>query len=505
MLLNANKLSRNGGRDDTDPARHRGHHRAQAEPRARSGRASEILKDLIEALPGAVYTTDAAGLITSYNPAAAEIWGRQPELGQGAILRVMAYAKTGRNADAARRMPDGHRPEGGAADTRRRGSGGASRMAFSCLCSSIRRRCFDASGKLTGAVNMLVDITERKRAEALAERLAAIVESSDDAIVSKDLDGIIKSWNLGAERLFGYAAKEIIGKSIMTLVPPGRHDEERDILDRIRRDEHIQHYETVRQRKDGSQVWVSLTISPLRNANGVVVGASKIARDMTERRRADAHRKILIGELNHRVKNTLAVVQSIASQTLGHASTMEEARAAFGARLINLANAHDVLTRESWAGASLREIVGDAVKPYSGDGSRFEVDGPNVQLSPSAALAISMALHELSTNAAKYGALSAEKGHVRVLWSIDVEEENRRLILRWEESGGPEVIPPKQKGFGSRLIERALASELGGEVRVQYEPAGLVCTINAPMPFGQGVLGGQGEPAESEANSSRRG
>ncbi|WP_188130581.1 PAS domain S-box protein [Neomesorhizobium albiziae] len=503
MLLNANKLSRNGGRDDMvllsieDITERR-----KSESAIRHSEQS--LKDLIEALPGAVYTTDAAGMITSYNPAAVEIWGREPVLGKeqfcgswrmrkpdGTLMRhdecPMAIAlkekRPIRGAEAVVERPDGD--------------------LVPLLVYPTPR--FDALGSLIGAVNMLVDITERKRAEALAERLAAIVETSDDAILSKDLRGTVTSWNNGAERLFGYTAEEIVGKSIMTLVPQDRHDEEAGILNRIRQGEHIEHYETIRLCKDGIPVWVSLTISPLRNGEGRVIGASTIARDMTERRRADEHRKILIDELNHRVKNTLAVVQSIASQTLGRASTMEEARAAFGARLINLANAHDVLTRESWVGASLREIVSDTIKPHAGGENRFDVDGPNVQLSPTAALAMSMALHELSTNAAKYGALSAESGHVGVVWSIDEEGEDRRLVLRWEESGGPEVIPPERKGFGSRLIERALASELDGEVRVQYEPSGLVCTINAPMPVGQDVLGGQGETGKREADSSRRG
>ncbi|UDL89338.1 PAS domain S-box protein [Mesorhizobium sp. PAMC28654] len=146
------------------------------------------------------------------------------------------------------------------------------------------------------------DITARKRAEAAGEQLAAIVGSSDDAIISKNTDGIIASWNKAAERLFGYTADEIIGKSIMLLIPTDRHEEEVDILESIRRDEHIDHFETIRLRKDGSHVWVSLSVSPLKDAEGKIIGASKIARDMTERRRADEHRKIMVGELNHRVK-----------------------------------------------------------------------------------------------------------------------------------------------------------------------------------------------------------
>ena len=307
----------------------------------------------------------------------------------------------------------------------------------------------DLSGRITGAVNMLVDITERKRAEAIAERLASIVEFSDDAIISKDLDGVITSWNVGAERMFGYAPDEIVGKSIMTLIPSDRSAEEADILARIRRGEPIQHYETVRQRKDGSQVWVSLSISPLRDARGNIFGVSKIARDMTERRRADEHRKVLVDELNHRVKNTLAVIQSIASQTLGQAATVAEARDAFGLRLISLARTHDILTRANWAGANWQRLSPtrssrmQAIKADSG--SRGRTFG-----SPRAP--------------ACYRHGPARIGH------------QRRKIRRAVHGGAP-----TKKGFGSVMIERVLSAELIGQVRVAYELSGLVCMIDAPL------------------------
>ncbi|APO68521.1 protein-glutamate methyltransferase CheR-type protein [Rhizobium gallicum] len=468
-------------------------------------RASEQgLKDLMEALPGAVYTTDAEGRITSYNPAAAELWGRNPELGTDEwcgswrMYRTDGTPLPHDECPMAMALKEKRTIQGAEAVAER--SDGV-RVPFLAYPTPLR----DASGKVTGAVNMLVDITERKRAEALAERLAAVVESSDDAIVSITPDGTITSWNGGAERLFGYEFDEITGKSIMTLVPPDRHDEEMDILDRIRRGEHIQHYETRRRCKDGSLVWVSLTISPLCDAGGKIIGASKIARDMTERRRADEHRKTLMDELNHRVKNTMAVIQSIASQTLGQASTLEEARAAFGSRLINLATAHDVLTRESWQSANLIDIVSDTVKPLAGGKDRFRIEGPVIRLSPSAALAVAMALHELGTNAAKYGALSNENGQVVIAWKIEGRDTGRRLILHWQERGGPTVAKPERKGFGSRLIERALAAELGGEVRVDYEFSGLECTIIAPLPAGQELLGGQGDRTAGEASSDRRG
>jgi two-component system, chemotaxis family, CheB/CheR fusion protein len=206
--------------------------------------------------------------------------------------------------------------------------------------------------------------------------------------------------------------------------------------------------------------------------------------DITERRRFEEHREILVGELNHRIKNVMATVQAIASQTLNSASSMEEARATFGSRLVALGKSHDLLTRENWAGADLRDIVSDTVKPHSAGSNRFRIDGPHLWLVPSAALSIAMALHELVTNAAKYGALTSEEGQVTIAWQLVGDGKDRRLSLQWTESGGPPVIPPTRKGFGSSLVQRVLAAELGGKVDVVYETSGVVCTIDAPMPDG---------------------
>ena len=220
---------------------------------------------------------------------------------------------------------------------------------------------YDASGTLIGAVNMLIDITDRKRADIHAQRLASIVESSDDAIVSKDLNGIITSWNGGAERLFGYKPHEVIGKPITILIPADRIDEEPEIIERVRRGERVDHYDTVRRRKDGSLIDISLTVSPLKDADGRIVGASKIARDITERKRAQEQQKLLVKEMKHRIKNSLATVQAIATQTLNQHA---EERDAFIARLHALGSAHDLLTSETWQAASLQAIVNQALKPF---------------------------------------------------------------------------------------------------------------------------------------------
>jgi PAS domain S-box-containing protein len=317
---------------------------------------------------------------------------------------------------------------------------------------------------------------DRRQTEEARQKLISIIENSDDAIISKDLNGIMVSWNKGAERLYGDTPDEIIGKSVLLLIPPELQYEEPDILDRLRRGERIEHYETVRQRKDGQRIHISLTVSPVKNAEGKVVGASKIARDITERKRADEQRNLLINELNHRVKNTLATVQSLAMQTLRSTERSADARALFDSRLSALSRAHDLLTAENWEGAYLREVVDRAVAAFR-TSDRITTSGPVARLSPKAALSLSIALHELATNATKYGALSGPSGRVEISWSLD----NGAFMLNWREVDGPPVAPPSRTGFGTRLIERSLAHDLGGEARIEYLREGVQAFIRAPL------------------------
>jgi|GEM_PF-1197640 len=213
--------------------------------------------------------------------------------------------------------------------------------------------------------------------------------------------------------------------------------------------------------------------------------AVQIARQLgfsIERKRQERQQTILVNELNHRVKNTLATVQSITSQTLRNSETTEQAEKQITGRLVILAKAHDILTQRSWEGAPLRQLIEQAVAPHCVPGlDRFTIEGPDVWMSPKNALAVAMALHELCTNAAKYGALSNDTGCVRVAWTISNERGQPELQLRWSEAGGPPVTPPSRRGFGSRLIERGLSQELGGEVRIVFAPKGVICTIYAPL------------------------
>jgi PAS domain S-box-containing protein len=311
-----------------------------------------------------------------------------------------------------------------------------------------------------------------------AQRLAAIVESSADAILSVDLDGIIATWNRGAEKLLGFTADEVIGKSVTMLIPADRQGEEPEILERIRRGERVQDYLTERLRKDGSPVAVSLSVSPITDANGTIIGASKIGRDITERKRAEANRELLLQESQHRIKNTIATVQAIASQTLRH--TPPEEQKAFVARLHALGQAHDLLTSEHWDRAPLGAVVGRALGPFQAQGrKRIAAKGPNIWLPANRSLALTLALHELATNAAKYGALSNGTGRVSVSWYLIDKGEGRKVKLSWRETGGPPVSVPERKGFGSLLIEQSFAGE--GQTVFEYKPKGLRCSMEVAL------------------------
>jgi len=499
-------------------------------------------------------------------------------------------------------------------------------------------------------------------AEMASRHLAAIVESSEDAIISKDLNGIIQTWNAAAERMFGYTSPEIVGRPVLTLIPPDRHHEEDVILNRLRHGERIQHFETVRRAKDGRLLDISLTISPVKDATGKIIGASKIARDITaekrarrqleilyrasteiyrdlklervvqtvtelateasgarfgaffynvtgkdgeptllyslsgalrevfeklglprhttlfastfegkaiirsgdirkdpryglngphfglppghlpvasylavpvlsadgqvhggillghdlpdmfgaeaqslvaaiasqaavamdnarlhraaeieieHRKKAEQTKELLLNEIKHRVKNTLGTVQAMAAQTFREAPASE--RQAFGARIQALAEAHDGLTQRSWHSSLMTDTAERAMRPFmDGREKRIVLAGPAVELTPNTALLVSMLLHELGTNAVKYGALSNLSGSVKLSWRIEHSNGQAILGLDWNEAGGPPVRPPTRQGFGSRLIERALHGE-NGAAEMHFEPEGLRCSLTIPL------------------------
>jgi PAS domain S-box-containing protein len=320
-----------------------------------------------------------------------------------------------------------------------------------------------------------------------AQHYAAIIESSEDAILSKDLDGVITSWNHSAERLFGYAPEEVVRRPVTILIPGDRENEEPMILERIRRGERIEHYETVRRRKDGTLVDISLTVSPIRDPAGKIIGASKIARDITERRRAHERRQLLLGEMNHRIKNLFALAISVVSLSARSATTVEELTASSRERLLALARAHDLtLSRDSINAphvempTTLHSLIQAIVAPYESirdaDAKRFEIVGPDIAISGAAVSSLALLLNEFSTNSAKYGALSSPEGQIR----IDCAEEGAAFVLTWTERNGPAITSPEEsEGFGS-ILTRAAAAQLGGEMSKTWKPEGLVIRLSAP-------------------------
>jgi PAS domain S-box-containing protein len=333
----------------------------------------------------------------------------------------------------------------------------------------------DPSGAIAAYGTVTRDLTVSKAAEQRLRYMASIVESSDDAIVSKDLNGRITSWNKGAERIFGYAADEAVGRSITMVIPADRQNEEVDILARLRRGERVDHFETVRRCKDGSLIVVSLTISPVKDEEGEIVGASKIARDITEQKRSQEQIAALAREAEHRSKNLIASVRAILY--LSRSETAEGLKKALEGRFRALENVNSLFVEARWIGAELSAIAAQELAPYSaGNHSRIRIDGPPVSLEPNAAQALAITLHELATNAAKYGCLSQATGHLNLTW----HRTDGRLAIRWMETDGPTVQKPTHRGFGTRVIEQMIA-QVSGEAEFDWRPEGLICEITIPI------------------------
>ena len=286
------------------------------------------------------------------------------------------------------------------------------------------------------------------------------------------------SWNSGAERLFGYSADEMIGKSVTILIPAERQDEEPQILGRIRRGERIDHYETIRLRKDGSLVDISLSVSPVKDATGKVIGASKVARDITERKQAQARQDMLTRELHHRTKNLFAVVQSVVSRSFTGKQTVKDAETAVKNRLRSLAQTHALLIEKDWSGADLAAVVRTEMSPYP---DRVTIDGPTLMLSSQAAQNFALAVHELATNAAKYGALSDQAGWVHISWSVVQANGDSQYSFRWQERGGPLVEPPAIKGFGAVVLEQVMAEYFAVPPKIEFASIGVWYELKGPL------------------------
>jgi PAS domain S-box-containing protein len=312
----------------------------------------------------------------------------------------------------------------------------------------------------------------RRRPHVTASLLASIVESSDDGIYSIDLHGIITSWNKGAEQLFGYTADEAVGRPVVMLIPLDRQDNEIAILERIKRGERIHHYETVRQRKDGGLVEISLTASAIGTPEGNIIGVAKVARDISERKKSQ---QLIIRELTHRTQNLFAVFQAIAARAVNESKTAAEIKYVLNDRLRALARAYQVIAEGG--GASLAAIL---EREFSGFSRQVKFGGCDIVVNPSAAQQFALIIHELATNALKYGALSAPAGRVSIEGKIDRLNGGGTFRFVWRETGGPAVTKPTRRGFGSVILLDS-AKHFGQSVELDYAPRGLFYELQVQL------------------------
>ena len=447
----------------------------------------ELDQALLDALPIGLYACDRDGCIIRANRKAAELWGRSPRLLDPAqrfcgsfrvetlsgqfippeatpMARAVLHGECFEGVEAWVENPDGRR------------------WVASVTVQTLR----DQEGGVVGAINCFRDITgEYEQREALARQRRtfdlAMVASRMGTWRYTIADNIC-IYDENAQALYGLTDARFLHDE--EGVKDKFHSEDLELMwARVGRacdPEGDGRYEIeyrVKQR-DGTWRWLSAWGQVEFEGEGAdrkpvaIAGAS---RDLTELKKAEELQQLLINELNHRVKNSLATAQSIAVQTLRGATDLETARAAIDHRICSLARAHDLLTARSWSGADLIDVAARVMEPFADD--QFRIDGPSVDVSPQHALALSMALHELATNAAKYGALSTPGGRATLDWRV----QDGELSLRWVESGGPPVATPTRRGFGSRLLEQGLMRELGGKTQLHFEPQGVVCEITAAL------------------------
>jgi PAS domain S-box-containing protein len=346
----------------------------------------------------------------------------------------------------------------------------------------------DTAGRAIRYSGVDIDVTDRKAAEiALAEsedRLRMAIEAAEIGIWDWNLNTNEVMWNETAKKIAGLPVdKPVTLQQIRAVTHPADLARTAEMGRRARdpalRSREPFEYRIVRP--DGAVRWV-LAHGEARFMN--IEGVEKAVRyagtiqDITDEKAAEEHRELMLAELQHRVRNTLALVQAIANQTFAEGS--EPAKKAFSSRLSALGRAHDLLTRERWQYASCREVVEFALAPYRTTDDRFAIDGPEVRLDSRQAVTLALCINELATNAAKYGALSDPNGRVAIRWTLEPGGDGETFIFRWSETDGPPVAPPLQSGFGTRLIQHSLAADFSGEISLAYPRSGLICTLSAP-------------------------
>jgi PAS domain S-box-containing protein len=450
--------------------------------------------EILELLPVATCICDTRGRIVQYNRRAVEFWGRPPQPGDtheeftasskffDAAGRLLTQSKLAEVLETGRAIRDEEvtveRPNG-------------ARIVMVINVDPL----LDAEGRLVGAVSCFQDVTERKLViEALdrsqqdlrqqEQRWNATYEHAAIGIVETDADGRFLRVNESICAITGLSREQLLGWRLFARTHPSDRDVDEELYRRQVAGE-IGFYSLEKRfvRADGRVIWISVRSSTVRDADQSFLYGVRVVQDITERKEADERQKLLVDELNHRVKNTLATVQSLASQTARGTDSPDAFREAFEGRLIALSQAHDQLTRRHWRSADLRDIVSAVVAPYRARAQdSITADGEDVTLSPRAALTLAMALHELTTNAAKYGALSTPSGRIEVGWRVVREPAQPPMLrLEWCERGGPAVVAPTRQGFGTRFIEGSVAAELQGTATLAFDPAGLRCTMQVPV------------------------
>jgi PAS domain S-box-containing protein len=454
-------------------------------------RALQSWDGLIKSLPIGVYTCDREGVLVQYNRRAAELWGHAPIPGdtqfrfcgtyrafkpdgtpldpaEAPVAEVLRTGRPVRNREVVIERPDGQR----------------------LFILANVDPLLDEHGEILGGVNCFQDITALKEAEAAKaereRRTRELLEALPAAIYTTDASGRITFYNQAAIDLWG--CRPEIGSSEWcgswrlwwpdgTALP---HDE-CPMAVALKQNRPVRGYEAVAERPDGTRVPFIPFPTPLRNEEGELIGAVNMLVDVSERKVAETRQRALVDELNHRVKNTLATVQSLAAQTIRGSDVPGGVREAFEARIVALSRAHDQLTRGAWESADLAAIADAVVAPFGDGTDRLSIKGPPVRLPPQSALTLAMVLHELATNAAKYGALSNSAGTVGLSWSVTANGAGPRLEIEWREVCGRAIGAPARKGFGTRLIERGIRQELKGAAEIAYDRTGLRCRIEIPV------------------------
>ena len=347
--------------------------------------------------------------------------------------------------------------------------------------------CF-RDGEFVNTRCFTVDVTDKVEIKAALreaqERLAVTYENVLAGIAEADCQGRFTRVNEAFVTITGYSRDELLAMTFFDMTHPEDVEADREQYAAQVRGE-SDHYLVEKRyvRKDGETIWVEVTSSTVRKDDGGFAYGIRMVQDITERRMAEQHRKLLLAELNHRVKNTLATVQALAAHTARNARSAEDFRKRFEPRLLALSAAHDRLTRNDWRGADLKDVVADELKASGAIDGRASAEGPSIILPPRMSLALSMALHELATNALKYGALSSPTGRVDVRWTVERTSGSpypTALSLSWREQGGPPAAKPSAEGFGSRLL-RVTAGELGGTMELEWNPDGLAWQLSFPL------------------------